>query len=102
MLIIVELKVQGQKEELLKFSTVKAVGLTGQVPGAENLKTEPFGFETNEGNFSELLTNYMFAGPDVVPALGLSIAAGQNFNPEKAVDIFHQSDKKRHWVGKKS
>jgi putative ABC transport system permease protein len=76
-------KIPMLKEELFKLSEVRTVGLTGQIPGDENLKTEPFAFESNEGTMTELLTNYMFSGPDIVSSLGLSVIAGSNFNPEK-------------------
>jgi len=70
------------KQELLKLSAIAQVGLSGQVPGSDNLKTEPFGFEDNDGSFAEILTNYMFTGPDIVPTLGLHFEAGVNFNPD--------------------
>ena len=72
------------KQELLKHAAVVDVSLTGQIPGSENLKTEPFGFEKIEGGFNELLTNYMFSGPDLVSTLGIPILKGQNFNPENS------------------
>lgn len=76
-------KIPALKNELQKLKDVKSVGLTGQIPGDENLKTEPFGFESNEGAIVEMLTNYMFSGPDIVSSLGLQVNKGSNFNPEK-------------------
>jgi len=75
-------KIPALKNEFLKLSSIISIGLTGQVPGGENLKTEPIGFESNEGGFAEILTNYMFTGPDIISALGLRIVEGSNFNPE--------------------
>jgi putative ABC transport system permease protein len=76
-------KIPVLKNELLKLQAIKSIGLSGQIPGEAGLKTEPFAFESNEGDMVEMLTNYMFTGPDIISALDLQIQLGSNFNPEK-------------------
>ena len=80
-------KIPEFKNELLKLSSVVSVALTGQIPGGENIKTEPMSFESNEGAYSEILTNYMFAGPDLIPTLNCSWNRVPTSMQQKAVQI---------------
>jgi putative ABC transport system permease protein len=62
---------------------VESVGLTAQLPGGDNLNTEPFMLETGNGDFSERLVQYAFVDSGVIPTLNLRFIQGRNFQEEK-------------------
>jgi putative ABC transport system permease protein len=73
-------KIQILKKSFESLTGVRRVALTAQIPGGENIKTEPFMVQTEGHGYREQLIQYAFVDPEFVPVLDLSLVTGRNFN----------------------
>lgn len=76
-------RIKALKNSFSTVAGVRDVALTAQIPGGDNIKTEPFLVESAEGGFREQLLQYAFVDPDFVSTLRLKLTKGRDFDPSE-------------------